>query len=77
MWMTAGLGLLFFGFYTGAVVLGSLVLDSQVRLSIFFLVYKYPVISIYLGLLTFICISIGIYMARMMIKYLYNTRNKN
>jgi hypothetical protein len=77
MWMTVGLGTLFLSLYLIVVLLGSSVVDSQVRLNFFFLVYRHPVAFIYLGLLIFACISISIYIARLAIKYFYNTRNKD
>lgn len=77
MWMTGGLGVLFFGFYLLIVFLGSSVKDPQKRLNLFFLVYKNPVPFVYLGLLTFACASASIYLARMLIKYLYNKKIKD
>lgn len=68
MWMTAGLGILFFGFYFSAIFLGSHLLDSETLLNIFFIVHKHPLPFAYLGLLIFICISTLIYLARMLIK---------
>lgn len=76
MWMTVGLGVLFFGIYALLVFIGSLVINSKTRLEFFFLLYKHPIDFIYLGLLAFACTSLCIYIARMVIKYLYNTRNK-
>lgn len=76
MWMTVGLGLLFFCVYILLVYIGSFVITSKTRLDFFFLLYRHPIDFIYLGLLAFACTSLCIYIARMVIKYLYNTRNK-
>lgn len=76
IWMTTGLGIVFFGLYFLIVTIGSF-LDPETRLNLFFLVYQNPVAFIYLGLLTFICISISILMVRHIIKFLYNARSKN
>lgn len=76
MWMTAGLGVVFFSLYLLIVSLGSRFNDPSARLSFFFLVYEHPVAFIYLGLLTFAAFSTGIYLVRLVIKYFYNTRSK-
>lgn len=76
MWMTIGLGGLFFALYSGLIFYGSHILDSQMRRKIFFLAYKHPSDFIYLGLLLFACVSLCIYLARIIIKYLYNSRSK-
>lgn len=76
MWMTAGLGIIFFGFYFLLVVFGSYYKDPVWRLNLFFFVYERPVLFIYLGLFVFAFISASIYGVRMVIKYLYNTKRK-
>lgn len=76
IWMTLGLGFSFFGLYLLIIYFGSFFNDSDARLNFFVLVYKHPIAFIYLGLLTFACVSIGIYLVRMVIKYFYNKRRK-
>lgn len=75
MWMTVGLGILFFGFYLIAVLIGSQLINEK-KMDVFFIVYNHPILFIYLGLLIFMGISGSIYAARMVIKYLYNRRNR-
>lgn len=77
MWMTAGLGILFFGLYFLVVYTTSLFINSENRLNIFLLIYKNPIPFIYLGLVIFVCISSSIYLVRMIIKHLYNTRKRD
>ena len=72
MWMTAGLGIVFFSVYLLIVLCGSYFKDPSARLDFFFLVYQHPVSFIYLGLLIFACMTSGIYLVRMIIKYIYN-----
>lgn len=72
MWMTAGLGVVFFSLYLLVVLGGSYFKDQSARLDFFFLMYKYPASFIYLGLLIFACITSGIYLVRIVIKYIYN-----
>lgn len=74
MWMTTGLGLLFFGIYLLIVYFLSRVDDPSVRLNFFLMVYRNPIPFIYLGLLFFACVSVGIILVRMVIKYLYNRK---
>lgn len=74
MWMTCGLGVLFLALYLVVVAVGYFLKDSDLRLDFFFYVYKHPSLFIYLGLLVFACVSTSIYLARMVIKHLYNTR---
>lgn len=74
MWMTIGLGLIFFTFYLLFVFLGTFTNNSDIRLNFFFLLYEHPTAFIYLGLLLFACISTSVYLARMVIKYLYNKK---
>ena len=72
MWMTAGLGLFFGGLYLTLILLGSHIIDPELRLDIFHLLYKHPVEFIYLGLLVFACTTITIYLIRMIIIFLYS-----
>jgi len=74
MWMTVGLGLIFFGIYFSAVYVGSFFINPEMRLSLFFFVYRHPVACIYLGLFIFACTTTCIYLARIWIIHLYNTR---
>ena len=76
IWMTAGLGLMFSGLYLLVVYLASFV-GSEARMNLFFMAYKHPTMFIYLGLLIFVCISMGIIFARTVIKYLYNKNNRD
>lgn len=76
MWMTLGLGIVFFGFYLLLVVFGSYYKDPSSRLNFFFFVYEHPVLFIYLGLFVFALISASIYAVRVVIKHLYNTKRK-
>lgn len=74
IWMTFGLGIVFFGLYL-LTIFGLWSLQSaSSNQSLFILLYKHPVELIYLGLLCFAFITMGIYLARMVIKYLYNKR---
>lgn len=76
MWMTAGLGLVFFCLFLLTAILGSYFDDPQSRLNLFFLMYEHPTVFIYLGLFTFALTSTSIYLVRLVIKYLYNTKRK-
>jgi hypothetical protein len=76
MWMTIGLGILFFSFYLLIVLFSSSLISPQIGLNLFFLFYSHPTEFIYLGLFIFACMSLSIYLVRMLIKYLYTTRNK-
>ncbi|WP_075883298.1 hypothetical protein [Candidatus Protochlamydia sp. W-9] len=76
IWMTFGLGFLFFGLYLGIVLLGSFLIDQENGQILFHLSYQHPIEFIYLGLFIFATISLLIYLVRMFIKYLYLTRSK-
>jgi len=76
MWMTFGLGIFFFSFYFFSVWALSHLIDHQIGLSLFFKVYEAPVSFVYGGLITFVCFSFLIYLARMIIKYLFITKGK-
>lgn len=76
MWMTLGLGLLFFSLYFLIVVIGSKVVRTW-GTDFFFLVYRHPVEFIYGGLWLFAFLSFSIYLARLVIKYVYLTRGKD
>lgn len=76
MWMTVGLGLVFFNFYLLLVAITARLLDNQTGAWLFATAYSSPKPLIYLGLLTFASISLAIYLARMVIKYLFLTYGK-
>lgn len=76
MWMTIGLGCVFFGLYLFTIAFGYYYNDPASRLGIFFAVYEHPTTYIYMGLITFAVISSGIYMVRVLIKRLYNSRSR-
>ncbi|MBA2368105.1 MAG: hypothetical protein H0V82_03670 [Candidatus Protochlamydia sp.] len=71
MWMTIGLGLVFFGFYLFVVLGAAFVIDMQKGLNFFYLLYAHPTEFIYLGMFIFAALSLAIYFVRMLIKYLY------
>ncbi len=76
IWMTISLGGLFLFLYL--LLIGfSLYLVKQAKIDLFSLFYHYPVDFIYGGLALFACISLSIYLARMVIKYVYLTRGKD
>ena len=72
MWMTVGIGITFLGLYAAIVFFGSSMLDSKLRLDIFFLMYRHPTKFIYLGLFVFACISVLTLLVRRVIKNLYH-----
>jgi hypothetical protein len=72
IWMTVGLGSFFFGSYLSILFCSSLFRDPKQRLDLFFYMYRHPTECIYLGLFVFTLATISIYLARMIIKYLYN-----
>lgn len=76
MWMTIGLGVIFFGFYLVIVIVSSRLSHSGAWVDLFFLVYKDPLEFIYWGLFTFAGISLLIYLARMVVKYLFIKKGK-
>jgi|GEM_PF-1775316 len=76
MWMTIILGVLFFGFYALILFFGSLKLDSKTKLDLFFNVYQNPLNYIYLGLSIFVTLTVSIYLTRMFIIYLYNSKKR-
>jgi hypothetical protein len=76
IWMTVGLGVLFFGLYLGVVFFTSRVIDQEIAQQLFELSYQHPLEFIYLGLFIFATFSLLIYLVRMFIKYFYLTRSK-
>ena len=76
MWMTIGLGCLFFGLYALILLISSIQLDAKTKLELFFNVYHNPTDYIYLGLITFVTITVCIYLARVYIIHLYNSKKR-
>lgn len=76
MWMTFGLGLVFFSFYFLLVLLCSKYINQEMGAALFFSAYRSPRLFIYGGLLLFACVSLTIYLVRMIIKYLFITRGR-
>lgn len=74
IWMTLGLGLIFFGFYLVLILTLSWILDAESSQQIFSFVYHHKVESIYMGLFIFSFTTLSIYLARLFIKYLYTNR---
>jgi hypothetical protein len=77
MWMTLGLGFLFFGFYLFAVTALAWILSSDHFQRFFTFIYYHKVESIYIGLTIFSFTTLTIYAARLLIKYLYASYKKN
>jgi hypothetical protein len=71
MWMTIGLGSVFFGLYLLVVFGAASLIDLQNGLDLFYLSYAHPTEFIYLGMFAFATLSLAIYLVRMLIKYLY------
>ena len=76
MWMTLGLGCFFYGLYFALVLLGSYFIDSQMKLRLFLHIREHLTAYIYLGLFVFMSLTIFIYLVRMVIKHLCNSRCK-
>ena len=76
MWMTFCLGGTFFGLYILIVNL-SVYFVRPWGTDLLFLVHQHPISFIYLGLWLFACLSLLIYLVRMLIKYIYLTRGKD
>ncbi len=76
MWMTISLGIIFFSLYLLFVFFGAY-LVNQWGIEIFFLLYNHPIEGVYGGLWLFVCLSLSIYLARMLVKYFYLTRGKD
>lgn len=76
MWMTFGLGIVFFSFYFLVIFISSVYLKEEKGELLFFSAYHSPKFFIYAGLLIFACFSLTIYLIRMLIKYLFLTRGK-
>lgn len=75
MWMTLGLGLVFFGFYVVLVTFWAWLFSNN-SYKILTLLYQYKTEAIYVALFLFASISFSIYLVRLLIKRLYNSRSK-
>lgn len=73
MWMTAGLGLFFFGSYLIILVTLSLFKHEMAGLDIFYFCYHNPTFCIYLSLGIFVLFSALIYTIRRLIIFLHNS----
>lgn len=76
MWMTCGLGIIFFSFYGLLVIISAHYIKVETAQFLFAQAYQSPSVFIYAGMLTFACFSLMIYLVRMFIKYLFLTRGK-
>ena len=76
IWMTLGLGMVFFGFYFAIVLISSKMITPEVGLDFFQLIYAHPKDFIYIGLSIFATLTVAIYLIRMLIKYLYITNTR-
>lgn len=77
LWMTAGLGIFFFGFYVLAVMICGYWIDAEMRQRLFNLALRHPTKFIYAGMGLFASISLGVLVIRSAIKRLYNfSKNK-
>lgn len=77
MWMTVSLGALFFGLYLFTVYLLRTFIIPQWGSELLFLAHQNPTAFIYGGLWLFAFFSLAIYLARMVIKYLYISHGKD
>lgn len=76
MYMTFGLGIVFFGFYAIAIRIGA-DLASDEKAHLFRLMRIYPVESVYAGLTLFVLVSVSICLVRTIIKYLCLMKEKD
>ncbi len=76
IWMTLGLGIIFFGSYFGLITLLSWLLSSDNAHKMLSFLYRHKVESIYVGLFTFAFLTLSIYLARLLIKFLYSKSKK-
>lgn len=74
LWMTAGLGLFFAGFYVAIILLAARLLDAERRQNLFQLALRHPTYFIYAGLTLFASISLTTLAVRKIIKRLYNAK---
>lgn len=77
IWMTLGLGIIFFGLYFCLVYFSSILIHQQDGLFYFLLLYNHPVEFIYLGLFLFSLVTLSIYLVRMLIKFIFILHNKH
>lgn len=76
MWMTIGLGLIFFSLYFVVILVSQLLIDKGNGLALMDAARRMPSLFINLGLLLFATLSLLIYLARMIIKYFYTISEK-
>lgn len=76
MWMTVGIGIVFASLFLAVVLGGTYFINSNTRTQIFTLLYKHPRDFIYIGLLLFAVVTLGIYVVRRVIIYLYTLYHK-
>ena len=63
MWMTLGLGIIFFGFYLGLITVLSLIFKGNRLQKVFFFLYSHKVESIYIGLMIFALVTLSTHSA--------------
>lgn len=73
IWMTIGLGSVFFSLYLLIAFLGGWFLNHDFKKSLFDFAYEHPLELAEMGLFAFICLSLFIYFVRLIIKYWYTT----
>lgn len=77
MWLTAGIGIYFCLLYFSVIYAVSSMTNLIGPQNLFQLLYQHPIAFAYLGLFIFVLVTASTYLARMVIKYLYNRRFKN
>lgn len=77
MWLTTGLGIYFCVLYFFVVYAVSSMTTFIGSHTLFQLLYQHPIAFSYLGLFIFVLVTAITYLARMVIKYLYNRRYKS
>ncbi|KIC76994.1 hypothetical protein DB41_DN00150 [Neochlamydia sp. TUME1] len=76
IWMTLGLGIIFFGFYFIFITFLGWSLKGQSLRKVFIFLYNHTASCIYIGLSIFSFFSLSIYLARILIKHLYKKAAK-
>lgn len=76
MWMTIGIGTLFFSLYLFLLFFGAFKLNPQEKLALFFNAYQNPALYAYRGLGFFVSMTILSYVARMIIIFFYNSKKR-
>lgn len=77
IWMTLGLGIVFFGFYFLSIYAWSFFIHTTTHPDLFILLYHYPIYFIYLGLLIFASLSTAIYLIRLIIISIYHRKTRD